>query len=71
MAQIDDAIAAIESLELGEEFTYTEIADRFSVSRTTLSRRHRACQRPRDVKDSDQRIPNLQQEHELVLYITD
>jgi ParB-like chromosome segregation protein Spo0J len=38
---MENALAAIESLDEGEQFTYKEIADRYGVSRTTLSRRHR------------------------------
>jgi transcriptional regulator with XRE-family HTH domain len=42
---MEEALAAIESLGEGEEFTYKEIADRYGVSRSTLSRRYRGVQR--------------------------
>jgi hypothetical protein len=38
MAPIDDAIAAIESLEPGEHFTYREIADAHGIQHSTLRR---------------------------------
>jgi hypothetical protein len=44
MDPIDEAVAAIESLDEGEHFTYTSMADQYGVNRTTLSRRHRQIQ---------------------------
>jgi DNA-binding IclR family transcriptional regulator len=41
MGAMEEALAAIESLGEGEKFTYQEIADRYDVNRSTLSRRHR------------------------------
>ncbi|KAF2647205.1 hypothetical protein K491DRAFT_614964 [Lophiostoma macrostomum CBS 122681] len=40
MDPIEAAIAAIKSREPGEDFTYSEITRRFSVVRSTLTRRH-------------------------------
>lgn len=40
MCSVEAAIAAIESLEPGEKFLYTEIANRYGCNRTTLARRH-------------------------------
>lgn len=40
MAPIDDALAAIKALKPGEKLVYRKIADRFSVNRSTLARRH-------------------------------
>jgi hypothetical protein len=71
MAPIDDALAAIESLEPGEHFTYREIGRCFNVPHTTLSRRHQGRQRPRAAKNSAQLALNPQQEAELVRYIED
>jgi hypothetical protein len=45
MGAMEDALAAIESLGEGEQFTYKEIAHRYSVNRSILSRRHRGVQR--------------------------
>jgi hypothetical protein len=47
MAPIDDAIADLESQEEGANFTLIEIADRYSVVRSTLSRRWRGLTGPR------------------------
>jgi hypothetical protein len=41
MAPIDDAIAAIESREHGEHFSYQAIVDEFGVQRSTLPKRPR------------------------------
>jgi hypothetical protein len=69
MAPIDDAVAAIESLEDGEHFTYQAIANQSGVNRVMLSQRHRGHQRPREAKEADQQCLSPQEEHELVLYI--
>ena len=42
MALINDALAKIESLEPSEKFSYTEIANKYSVWRSTLTRRYKA-----------------------------
>jgi hypothetical protein len=41
MAPIDDALADLESLPSGQDFSYTDIAAKWGVQRSTLSRRHR------------------------------
>lgn len=69
MAPIDNALAAIESLERGESFLYREVARRFGVSNSTLTRRHKGRQRPREAKDCDQQRLSPQQERELVQHI--
>jgi hypothetical protein len=56
MAPIDEALAAIESRELGEQIVYQAYADKYNVSRTTLSRRH-------------QQVLTIPQEQQLVRYI--
>jgi hypothetical protein len=71
MAPIDDAIAAIESREAGEKFTYQSIADQFGVDRSTLSRRHKGCQAPREAEGLNRRLLSPQQELTLVKYIED
>ena len=50
MDPINMAIPEIESLKPGEEFPYTEIAAKYVVVRTTLSRRHQGKTRPVEVK---------------------
>jgi hypothetical protein len=69
MDSIDEAIAAIESLDEGENFTYTAMADQYDVSRTTLSRRHRQIQGSLEDMSINQQKLNPQQELELVQYI--
>ncbi|KAF1972359.1 hypothetical protein BU23DRAFT_535025 [Bimuria novae-zelandiae CBS 107.79] len=62
MPAIDEAIAYIDSLALGENFEYVKVVKMYGVDRITLSRRHRRVQRPR------QKL-TPQQEQELVRYI--
>jgi hypothetical protein len=69
MAPIDDAIAAIEALKPGEKLVYQKIADQFGVDRSTLARRHKRVQVPRETKDYNQQKLTQQQEEELVQYI--
>jgi hypothetical protein len=71
MAPIDNAIAAIELLEPGEHYSYREVACRFTVLYTTLTRRHKGRQEPREAKDTSQLALSPQQEAELVPYIED
>ena len=40
MASIEAALAAIESLGLGEQFSHAQIARQYGVVRSTLTRRH-------------------------------
>jgi hypothetical protein len=40
MSSIEAALAAIESLEPGEKFSYRQIASNHGYNRTTLARRH-------------------------------
>ena len=49
MPGLNDALAAIDALKLGEKLLYTHIAENHGVSRTTLSRAHRGVQVPRHV----------------------
>ncbi|KAF1348370.1 hypothetical protein EJ07DRAFT_141478, partial [Lizonia empirigonia] len=44
--QINEAIAAIESREPGDDLVYQEYADWFGVDRCTLARRHQGRQGP-------------------------
>jgi hypothetical protein len=71
MTPIEEAIAAIELRDLVDKLIYQEYADWFSVSRSTLSQRHRGCQAMREAKLFDQTKLTPQQEEELVLYIRD
>jgi hypothetical protein len=69
MDAIEAAIAAIESREIGDETSYSKVAAIYGVSRSTLSRRHRGSQHPKEVKDFNQQAFSPQQECELVVYI--
>jgi hypothetical protein len=46
IAPIDNALAAIEALDLGEKLVYQKIANQHSVNRSTLARRHKGVQAP-------------------------
>ena len=48
MSNVEAALAAIDALEPGEYFTYTDIAKKFGVVRTTLARRHQGRCASRD-----------------------
>jgi hypothetical protein len=69
MGAIEDAIAEIESLEPGEQFSYTKIAAKHSIDRSTLCRRHQGSQAPRAAQAINRQKLSPQQELELVQYI--
>jgi hypothetical protein len=70
MAAIDKALAAIKSKELGDKIVYQQYADKFNVSRSALSRRHRGVSRSRADYTADKQSLAPHQELELVQYIT-
>ena len=65
------AIEAIESQEPGEKFSYRQVAKKFGVDRTTLSRRHQGKTRSYATAGQQQMLLSPQQELELVRYIED
>jgi hypothetical protein len=69
MAPIDEAIAEIKSHESGEDLLYTEVAAKYNVSRTTLSRRCRGVQGSIQAREIKKQKLSPQQELELVEYI--
>jgi hypothetical protein len=69
MEPIEAAIAEIESLEPGESFSYSKLATKYNVVRSTLSRRHKALTTTRAANAVTRRKMSLQQERELVRYI--
>jgi len=71
MAPIDEAIEYLESLRPGEEFSYTEVAHKYGVVRSTLSRRHRGVTRAYGTHYEDLQNLNHLEEAELVAYIQD
>ncbi|KAF2007585.1 hypothetical protein P154DRAFT_517254 [Amniculicola lignicola CBS 123094] len=69
MAPIDEALAALKSLNLGEKINFTQIAQEYSCDRSTLSRRWRGVQGTMAQKHENQRLLNDTQERELLSYI--
>jgi hypothetical protein len=69
MDPIQAAIEEINSLQPGEHFTYTEIAAKYNVVRSTLTRRHKGQTSDWNSKKVTQQKLNPQQELELVRYI--
>ncbi|KAF1828823.1 hypothetical protein BDW02DRAFT_593021 [Decorospora gaudefroyi] len=68
MDPIQEAIEDIESRGSGYEFSYGEVAKKFNVNRTTLSRRHQGKQTANAASGEAQRHLNPQQEQEFVRY---
>jgi transposase-like protein len=58
-------------LEAGEHYSYCKVARRFNVLNSTLTHRHKSCQRSQKEKNNTQLALNPQQEAELVCYIED
>ena len=69
MDPIQEAIEDIESREDGASFSYREIARKFNINRTTLSRRHQGLTRSNAAIAEAQQLLNPQQELELIRYI--
>ncbi|KAI1506872.1 Tc5 transposase DNA-binding domain containing protein [Pyrenophora tritici-repentis] len=69
MDPIQAAIEDIENLEPGEQFSYTKIAAKHGVVRSTLTRRHQGQTSSERDKNFNQQKLNPQQELELVRYI--
>jgi AraC-like DNA-binding protein len=69
MSSIEAALAAIESLEPGEQFSYRQIAAEYHCSRTTLARRHQGLASSRSTMAENQQALHPQQELELLRYI--
>ena len=69
MDPIQEAIEDLESREPGEEKSYTKVAKKHGVSRTTLARRHKGIQETRATEGINRRKLNTHQEAELVQYI--
>lgn len=69
MKPIEAALKDLEALKPDEQFSYTEIAKKHGVLRSTLSQRHRAETQPHTAKAVSQQRLTPQQEQELVKYI--
>lgn len=70
MAPIDKAIEDLKSRGSEEQFTLKEVAEKHSVNWSTLGRRWRGVTGPRDAGHASRQALNLQQELELIKYIT-
>ena len=71
MNPIDKAIEELNSYELGEKPSYTKVAEKYGVSRSTLARRHKGVQATRATAAGERTKLSHQQEMELVRYIRD
>ncbi len=69
MARIDKALEYLDSLEPEECFEYQEVADRFVVVRSTLTRRHQGISASHKDRNQQQRKLTPHEEAELVQYI--
>jgi hypothetical protein len=69
MKPIEAALAAIESLEPGESFSYRKLAEHYGCSHSALSKRHQGVSGSRSTKAENQQALHPQQEQELLQYI--
>ena len=65
------ALEAYDAAEEAGELSYQKIADKYSVSRSTLSRRHRGVCASRENGYSSRQKLTPQQKYELCSYIAD
>ena len=65
MPPIETALAELDSLSSYGRFTYTDVAKRHGVERSTLRRRHQAITEPCTVKVMKQQQLTPEQELEL------
>jgi hypothetical protein len=69
MSLIKAALAAIESLDPRESFSYRQMAAQYGCSHSALSKRHQGISALGSTKAANQRALPLQQEQELLRYI--
>ncbi len=69
MTDIDKAIEYLDSLEPGEIFSYTKVAEKFGVVRSTLTRRYQGISTDRKAQKLHQYKLTAHEEAELVQYI--
>jgi DNA invertase Pin-like site-specific DNA recombinase len=69
MQRIQELIEDINSCEDGASFSYREVADKYNVDRTTLSRHHQGAQVSNEAQGEAQQLLDPQQELELIKYI--
>jgi hypothetical protein len=68
MSSIEAALAAIESLQPGEQFSYRKIAAKYCCNSTTLARRHQGISSSSAIRQENQQALYPQQEQELLRY---
>ena len=66
MSSIEAALAALESLKPGKQFSYRQIAAEYHCNRTTLARWHQRFQASCQAKAVNQQALHPQQEQELL-----
>jgi hypothetical protein len=66
---LDAALSYIRSLKEGETFSYTKVAEKYGISRTTLSTHHQGRRTTREAAHEDQRLLHPRDEAELIEYI--
>jgi hypothetical protein len=66
---LDAALAYIRSLKQGESFSYTKVAKKYGISRTTLSTHHQGGRTTISDAHQDQRLLHPRDKAELVQYI--
>jgi len=66
MGDIEAALEALKSLDIGEKPNYAEIARKYGVERTTLSRRYRRVTQSTTEKYQNHQLLNPTQESKLV-----
>ena len=66
---VEDALAEIDAMESGEDFSYQKLAEKHGCWRSTLTRRHQEETESREAKAISQRLISPQDEEELVQYI--
>lgn len=69
MSSIEAALIAIESLQPGEQCSYSKIAAKYHCNRTTLARRHQGVSISRDIEAQNCQALHPQLEQELLRYI--
>ncbi|PVH92563.1 hypothetical protein DM02DRAFT_478141, partial [Periconia macrospinosa] len=69
MGAMEAALAALEAQKDGEKIVLQEVADKYGVERSTLSRRWRGVTHSRAQQYQNQQLLTPVQEQELVQYI--
>jgi hypothetical protein len=71
MDPIASAVEEFEAQEPGEQLSYQYVADKWGVSRSAVSRRHRGVSSTREAQYANMQALSPSQEQQLVQYIRD